>query len=706
MQPAPDAGGDRGRVPSLLLGAAHLAALWAFAFAQPLLNLLAKNPEFFVARHNSGGDIVFFAVVLVALPPLAMLAVEALAGLIDRRVRWALHLVFVGLLAAAIALQFEKSVVSHPAKLMVLVAVVLGVLAALAYARTEFVPQALSVLSPAPLVFLAWFLLVSDVSQLVLPQAKPKLAEAAAVHSSAPVVVLFLDEFPATSIEGPHGQIDARRYPHFAELAASSTWYRNATTVADQTVQAIPALMSGLAPRSGALPNAEDHPRSLFSLLGGRYRLDVTESVTSVCPRSLCRASQQPTERFGARFHHLVSDLSLVSEHLLLPDAIRAHLPPIDQTFGGFRGGGGGNDAAGEEIGPSDRAALFQRFLTGIDGRDRTLHFLHLEIPHRPWEYLPSGERYPLSPTGTGELQGPDGKRISNRYAAELSWQRHLLQAGYADRLVGQLIARLKAVGIWRKALVVVTPDHGMAFVPSEPPRNATAGNFDQIAGVPTFIKAPGQTRGRPSERHICTTDVLPIVAGLLNTRVPWTTAPCAADPRHGNRVVIQSGTGSHRKLDAVSEPFAVFERDRARTLAEKATIFGAGDPARLFALGGSADLLGKRASTLAGGPAAGLSFSAKDPALYASVNPAAGSLPALLQGKFASGLADGEPLAVAVNGHIAAITRAFTPGTRSARVLAMIPPGAFRAGRNLVELFELVSAGGQARLQPVGGVR
>ncbi|MDX6633611.1 MAG: hypothetical protein QOG26_1616, partial [Solirubrobacterales bacterium] len=96
----------------------------------------------------------------------------------------------------------------------------------------------------------------------------------------------------------------------------------------------------------------------------------------------------------------------------------------------------------------------------------------------------------------------------------------------------------------------------------------------------------------------------------------------------------------------------------------------------------------------------------AKDPALYASVDPAAGSLPALLQGKFASGLADGEPLAVAVNGRIASITRAFTPGTRSARVLAMIPSGAFRAGRNLVELFELVSASGQARLQPVGGVR
>ena len=47
-------------VPStrkFLLGAGHLAALWALAFAQPLFDLLGKNPDFFVARENSPGDV-------------------------------------------------------------------------------------------------------------------------------------------------------------------------------------------------------------------------------------------------------------------------------------------------------------------------------------------------------------------------------------------------------------------------------------------------------------------------------------------------------------------------------------------------------------------------------------------------------------------------------------------------------------------------
>ena len=42
----------------LLIGGAHLGALWAIAFVQPLLDLLGSSPDFFVARGNSAGDIL------------------------------------------------------------------------------------------------------------------------------------------------------------------------------------------------------------------------------------------------------------------------------------------------------------------------------------------------------------------------------------------------------------------------------------------------------------------------------------------------------------------------------------------------------------------------------------------------------------------------------------------------------------------------
>jgi hypothetical protein len=668
----------------LLLGGAHLWVLWAFAFAQPLLDLLAKNPEFFVARHNSGADIVLFGFFLITGPPLAMLLIEALATRIHPLLRRWLHLVLVALLLAAIALQVEKSFVTHPATLMIVAALAVGALGAALYERTHLPGAVLGVLLPAPVVFLAIFLLFSDVSKLVVPQDKPKLAPAASIRSSVPVVVLFFDELPITSLEGTDGRIDARRYPNFAELAAHSTWFRNATTVADYTSRAVPALLTGVNPGYKSLPNFQDHPRSLFTLLGDAYRLNAIESVTSVCPRSLCRDGAQ-NESFTGRFGDLVSDLSLVSEHLLLPDRLRAHLPPIDQTFGGFRGGGldkgrarprgarGGVDA--DQAGPADRPGLFRRFLTGIGGDDRTLHFLHIELPHRPFQYLPSGQSYPLPPRGTGELQDSQGRRIASAAAAELSWQRYLLQAGYADRLLGDLIARLKKARIWDRAVVLVSADHGMAFVPGEPPRTARRGNVAPIAGVPLLVKAPGQLHGKASGRHVCTTDVLPIIAKLLRARLRWKTGACAADPARGDRVEIRSGDKRTLKV-----PFSVYERERAATLAEQAALFGSGDFARVFNLGQRGGLIGSRAAGL--GPP--LDFRFSDPRLFESVDPSGRSVPALLQAKAAGGVEEGDTLALAVNGRVAGVTRAIGQG-RGARIIAMIPPQAFKPGRNRV---------------------
>ena len=62
----------------------NLAVLWTFAVAQPLFDLLKDNPEFFAARGSTGFDIVSFSILLVALPPLLLLGIELLLGLIGR----------------------------------------------------------------------------------------------------------------------------------------------------------------------------------------------------------------------------------------------------------------------------------------------------------------------------------------------------------------------------------------------------------------------------------------------------------------------------------------------------------------------------------------------------------------------------------------------------------------------------------------------
>ena len=55
---------------SFARAALHLGGLWALAFAQPLLDLLGRNAQFFVARGSTTGDILALAFGYVLVPPL------------------------------------------------------------------------------------------------------------------------------------------------------------------------------------------------------------------------------------------------------------------------------------------------------------------------------------------------------------------------------------------------------------------------------------------------------------------------------------------------------------------------------------------------------------------------------------------------------------------------------------------------------------
>src|SRR3954462_2236822 len=96
-----EAGEDAARSRVALPAAgAHLAVLWSFAFAKPLFDVLADSPDFFVARGNTGGDIVIFAIAMIVIPPTLLVLVEAALYRLPA-VRSVVHLVFVGVLFAA-----------------------------------------------------------------------------------------------------------------------------------------------------------------------------------------------------------------------------------------------------------------------------------------------------------------------------------------------------------------------------------------------------------------------------------------------------------------------------------------------------------------------------------------------------------------------------------------------------------------------------
>ena len=83
---------------------AQLLVLNGFALAQPLLDILSRNPAFFAIRRSTSSEIVFFALFLVFVPPAVLLADRAARRPREPPAADVLHLVFVGALFAVVVL--------------------------------------------------------------------------------------------------------------------------------------------------------------------------------------------------------------------------------------------------------------------------------------------------------------------------------------------------------------------------------------------------------------------------------------------------------------------------------------------------------------------------------------------------------------------------------------------------------------------------
>ena len=484
--------------------------------------------------------------------------------------------------------------------------------------------------------------------------------------SHPPVVIVVFDEFPADDLLGPDGRIDAERFPNFAALARISTWFPNAHTVFDSTFSSVPAILDARLPRPRTAPDVRSHQPSVFHLMHRLgYDIVKVESATAVCPPRIC---------VGAR----------------------ARRPSVLDRLSG-----------------SGRPARLHKWIARIRRRARaTFYFQHTLLPHEPWVYLPSGRR--------SRPRGTDPIRNLNRWVGfhdprltQHNHMRHLLQVGYVDRQIGLLLRRLRRTGLLRRALLVVTADHGYSFdVGVRSRRKVTESNVEEIAPVPFFVKAPGQLVGRVDRSLVRTVDVVPTVADLLGVRIGWPhdgRSAFSATTRARSEVRIPTRTFS-RTLRIGREE--LLRRRRAIRVA-RARTFGTGvqstllfgDPwASVYRVGPNTELLDRRVDALRIGPARHVPVSVANAQLVRRVTFAGDVLPTRVTGK----LGPGRPgtlrdLAVAVNGRIRAVGRSFRLRFRPTEYFSLVvPESSLRRGRNVGELFE-VGPGG--RLDPLARV-
>jgi hypothetical protein len=563
--------------PPQWLAGLHLLVLSSFALAQPLFDLLGRNGEFFAARGSTRWDVVAFALLLSLLPPALLLAIEALT---PRPARGAVHTIFVAGLVALLVLEGLRKG-GGPGWLLVALAAVAGLAAAALYAGVSAARLVVTVLAPAPLLFLALFLFSSDASRLTLSGTGK--AYAAAARAQAPAIVVVFDELPINSLLDRRGRIDPVRFPHFAALARGSTFFANNSVVSEGTLHGVPSLLTGRYPHPSELPVYHDHPRNLFTLLGGAAELHVAETETHLCPPKLCHDSG---DSFAGRLASLFEDTGVVYLHELLPDDLAHRIPSVSNGWQDFwRNGPGGSDPEGS----------FQRFLATVRPAPRpALWYLHVLLPHSPWRFLPSGKRYEIR-----QAPGWSAAEVwtDNQAAVDQYWQRHLLQLGFTDRLLGRLLGRLRATGLYDRSLVVVTADEGLSFIAGEKRRPASEANLPDIAYVPLLVKLPRQRRGRVVRAATQSIDVLPTIAASLGIRLPWAVDGRNALSRHlRDRDVVVAK--DHGKRFVVPAP--ELEARRERSLGRQLRLFGSGEPlGTLYGLGRYRGLLGRRLARL-----------------------------------------------------------------------------------------------------------
>jgi Sulfatase len=690
-----------------LIDGAVLFGLAGVAITQPLLDLLGRNPPFFVAGPYEASQIIWFAVIVALAPAAAVFGVTALAGLLHRR--WApfYHGIGVALLAGLFVLMLCRSMSLDGVGYVVPVVALVAVAVALVESRSKVARQFLAWLAVGNVAFVVLFLTTSPTARLIGADddAAGQRGRVTVPPVEGPVILIVLDEFPVTAIMRGDGSIIDTRYPNLARLADDSTWFRNAASESRTTYVSTPSILTGVRAGEGELPILDEHPRNYFSLFGDRYPVNRYELVTDMCPSEVCEPPP------GQPMTQLLDDASIVYQHRVLPPAWRDRLPPLDTGWGDFgedMPGGAVGDAGVEESpvptqrrGPMDQvleksedeiqngqASVFRRQIELIDD-EPSINFIHTVLPHHPYRFTPWGEgRLPATrlpdevSSGRNKLPATDDPAYDFMFRQLYPLQA--MQIGAVDKLLGEMMDHLEAVGVWDESLVVVMSDHGIDMTAPGFTRRVDETNADEIFRIPLFIKAPSQTEGRIDDAPASTVDVLPSIIDLLDIDTDW--------ELEGHSLFDGSQPMIDRRVQSdVEAAFMLAAAHEAQfPLGE--------DWISLAAVGEGEELVGNPVGDYRVGAPSALRWKPDAPEVLEDLSLAEDNVPYILEGQVTG--ADTRPpeLVVAVNGTLAGTLGGYVADGDAWRFTGYVGP-LFKDGRNELVAYEVERAGGAVTL-------
>ena len=576
--------GDRGlgKIVVARRAAVYLALL-TVAVAQPLLQLYGSSVAVFASANYEGAIVVIFSLVVLLVPAAVFTAIDVAVTSLHPILGMWVHRLLVMVASWAVVLVVLRNFSFGPWGIDMLYTAVIALVMTWLIDQRPTVTSWVTYLSPLSIVVALSFV-VSAMSVISPPKAEVLAIEKDSipeVSSGTPrdqvsVVWIVLDEAPLWPLLTTTGEINTNRYPGFASLASSSTWYRNVLATSQTTTDAVPAMLSGKWPVSNTPPVLVKHPKNLFTLMNGHMAMDAHEVATALCPKQVCNKvsvtggdhiafpggsdttapdTTVPEETVVAvnrtPFMSFIKDALVVVGHKLLPKGLRNRLPAIDEGWGGF-GAMDNGDFENEVVapttvpgptttlslteekkqransttvkqwesgGPMSQVPVLDEVINRAARADRpTLHFAHVLTPHRPWMLTPDMRR--SSALNTDKRSNTIIDNVRDQY------QAHLLQYVATDNMIAKLVTDLKRSANWNRTMIIVTADHGLTFEPGESKRAKinvkNAATLEDIYRIPLFIKYPDQSVGETNDCTASSIDILPTVIAATGIDAGW----------------------------------------------------------------------------------------------------------------------------------------------------------------------------------------
>jgi len=580
------------------------------------------------------------------------------------------------------------------------------------YRTSVFLPTFMSFAAFLVVITPLVFSFSADVRQILLPQQTTASRLTGNTIDKKPVVLLLFDELPLLSLLDSNGNINFERFPNFGSFSTQSTWYKYATTVAEATTNAVPPILTGkfTGPSNQKLPLAANYPDSIFTLLAASHEINAFETFTQICPEDLCKGNR-PDWRM------IAEDTLVVLAHTTAPDNLKQKLPQIDNKWVGYLRDAEELKNLHTDTGlhPHKRYKVrldkFNQFMFELETiQAASLNYLHILMPHSPWMYLPDGRIYSQAEirsfTGTLPPGSPRAKQTSQLYSqahiVEYAQQRHLLQTGYLDSLLGDVLSLLRKRNLFDDALIIVMADHGASFMPGESLRRANEASYQDVLSIPLFIKYPGQKQAETSFRAARSIDVLPTIVDVLNGELKNFEFDGRSLRRDNDTeqvtLGLQRDTGEILKFQ-----FAAFkERFQTAIKARKSALTNGGFD-QIYTLNDEG-LLNRKVRQLPTGEPVDYTLQLDNPQLYQDMDIEQNSIPALIRANRStqSESVKKVSVAVAVNGVVRGVSVLQHIETVESDFQVLVAPESFQNGVNTIDFYQLNKVSGTTSLSPI----